>query len=214
VKGAGNAAAAAADDAITPSPREKSSAKKRRRGANGAAITPLKDHIAESGKKEECLMADGSQKLESKKKLMYMDGMNADLVREHPLLEQFVCWTSSVSDNCGISRSGRKDAPLSECYLKVSVTKNIKFQAHKLMLAKKDRTLYTDMEGIDASHLCHNRVCWRPEHLTAEDHAANMARNRCGGWVIDVKAKRKAKLCTHVPPCCNLQVTQEDWTPI
>lgn len=31
-------------------------------------------------------------------------------------------------------------------------------------------------DGEDASHLCHNRRCFNPDHLIAESHAENMAR--------------------------------------
>lgn len=33
--------------------------------------------------------------------------------------------------------------------------------------------------GLEASHLCHNKACIKPEHMTAEPHLINMSRNAC-----------------------------------
>ena len=36
-----------------------------------------------------------------------------------------------------------------------------------------------DITGKDISHLCHNKLCVRGEHLSAEPHAVNNARQKC-----------------------------------
>ena len=48
-------------------------------------------------------------------------------------------------------------------------------------------------EQLDISHLCHNKLCINPLHLTIEKHSINMSRNHC--W--------KAGVCSmaHEPAC-------------
>ncbi|MCU7801217.1 MAG: hypothetical protein KZQ70_14050 [gamma proteobacterium symbiont of Lucinoma myriamae] len=48
-------------------------------------------------------------------------------------------------------------------------------------------------QQMDVSHLCHNKLCIFPPHLTLETHNINMSRSYC----------RKAGVCTmaHDPPC-------------
>ena len=52
---------------------------------------------------------------------------------------------------------------------------------------------------LDASHLCHNRRCCRPSHITFESRTDNIARVDCPGYII--VEGRLYKVCTHYPPC-------------
>ena len=70
---------------------------------------------------------------------------------------------------------------------------------------------------LDVSHLCHNRSCWRPSHLTAESHVTNMARSAkggCGGTAVDVTKNEYNLLCTHEPVCMVVRVISSPWTPL
>lgn len=156
-----------------------SSKVKRCRGVNLKARTSMFAGMDESEQRKR--MADAIEKLNAQKKLVYR-GMDEDMVeRNLATLERFVCWTSNVAN--GVSRSEVKGQH--QPYLKVSVSKSMSLMAHKVSLTSKLGQLYTDFDGNqDCSHLCHNRSCWRPEHLHSEDHAANMARLTCPGHVI------------------------------
>lgn len=61
----------------------------------------------------------------------------------------------------------------------------------------RDLTLpHVDAEGhnIDISHVCHNKLCVRGQHLTMETHMANCSRRDC------VQASRCVNP-QHNPPC-------------
>lgn len=117
-------------------------------------------------------------------------------------LKRFVCWQADTKvSGISIRKSGGKFNNAE--YYQVSQGKNVKFQAHKLSLCCNTDVLYTHFEQ-DASHLCHNRRCWRPSHLCAEAHGDNVARNSgvgCGGFIYDTATKKLYCLCKHVPKC-------------
>src|SRR5690606_421699 len=50
-----------------------------------------------------------------------------------------------------------------------------------LIVAGRKDELRGFVEGKQASHLCHNRCCFRASHLVVEDGEANRARNQCRG---------------------------------
>jgi len=91
--------------------------------------------------------------------------------------------------------------------------KNIEFLAAKLSLVQKlnrdkenQLLLYKDLEstGYETSHLCHSTTgCWRPDHLTEEDHRTNVARNSqfgCAGWFWFTDAQELVCFCAQ-PRC-------------
>ena len=49
--------------------------------------------------------------------------------------------------------------------------------AHRLSLMVFNETL--DVDSLDISHLCHNRLCMLKDHLSAEPHSVNMSRVAC-----------------------------------
>ena len=49
--------------------------------------------------------------------------------------------------------------------------------AHRLSFMVFNQNM--DITGQDISHLCHNKLCVRGEHLSAEPHAVNNARQKC-----------------------------------
>jgi len=52
---------------------------------------------------------------------------------------------------------------------------------------------------LDVSHLCHNKKCFNPTHLTRESVEANCSRDHC---LCSVKVgDRLINLCRHQPPC-------------
>lgn len=162
-------------------------------------------------------MVRAEEKLLRTKKLMYMPGLTADLVEQHPLLARFVCWTSSIVAGCGVSECTPGKSNSAGIYYKVSVGKDVKFQAHKLMLCQKLGVVYRAFNGqdLDTSHLCHNRHCWRPSHLVAESHRDNFSRNDCPGWLVDSGSKRMVRMCKHETPCEFARVLDAgEWMPL
>jgi hypothetical protein len=143
----------------------------------------------------------------TRSKALDFNNMNQNLATEFSsLLEKFVCWTCKNA-SFGISRSSSGGKYNTAIYWKVS-HKNMKFQAHKLSLCHKMQIPYTKLEN-DTSHLCHNRLCWRPDHLQNESHDINKARNSgigCAGWIFDSKNKSLCCLCKHEPRCMFVRV--------
>ena len=54
----------------------------------------------------------------------------------------------------------------------------IRAYVHQVALLKK-MNMVRIPEGLESSHLCHNKSCVNPEHLAAEPHNINMARVAC-----------------------------------
>lgn len=192
-----------------------SSAVPRSRYANSKAKKSLASRFTSSDA-QLSTMARARDKLLRTKELVYPTGLTADMVQQRPTLEQFVCWTSKISDQCGVSKSTCGGDSESGVYFKVTEGKDIKFQAHKLMLLCKLQKPYTALDGKDrdSSHLCHNRLCWRPDHLEEESHVKNMSRNHCSGWLLDLSVQDQPRLlclCQHEKPCLLLRVVTGGW---
>jgi hypothetical protein len=142
-------------------------------------------------------------------------GLTIQLVTAHPCLSRFVCWSAEghgvvIKESYGkfnnskyIQIGARKDDSSDES-VKV---KNIKFLAAKLSLVQRMSLQYTELESMnrETSHLCHSTVgCWRPEHLAAEDHPTNLARNSgvgCAGWFWFSETEQLVCFCSHIPRC-------------
>ena len=66
-------------------------------------------------------------------------------------------------------------------YIQTSRTINgrkIYSRTHRVALLKKMNI--TELpEGLEASHLCHNKRCMNVDHIIAEPHDINMSRNTC-----------------------------------
>lgn len=61
---------------------------------------------------------------------------------------------------------------------------------------------YIAIEGDISPHLCRNKQCCRPSHLTKEDRSANKSRDNCPGIVSCTLHKEEAfQLCKHWPRC-------------
>lgn len=60
----------------------------------------------------------------------------------------------------------------------------------------------------DISHLCHNKWCCRPSHLTDESRSVNKSRDNCPGYVLmNLNSRqRMIKVCSHDPVCCVVTV--------
>lgn len=158
-------------------------------------------------------MDEAQSKLFSTKVAMYQCGLTPSLVLKFPALEKYVCWTSRLTRGCSVSVS--TSASGVGCrYFKVSAGKSVKFQAHKLVLCCHIGVLYTKLEGQghEASHLCHNRDCWRPLHMHAENHKQNVARNSgvaCAGVVVNLHDGSMLNLCLHTPSCMFVRVVEK-----
>ncbi len=191
----------------------------RSRNANGKAKRSLGAKFDFNKKKITYSMESAKSKLLKTKKTLYPKGLSEDIVKEHPEMERFVCWTSAIFKGCGVSRStsGSSNRSFTGVYFKISVGKDVKYQAHKLMLCLKKKIVYNELQN-DASHLCHNRLCWRPKHLCHEPHAENMNRNMggvgCGGWLFDSIKKELCCLCEHKPTCKFVRVIKKPWVPL
>ena len=54
----------------------------------------------------------------------------------------------------------------------------IRKYVHHVAMLKKLQQIELD-PGLEVSHLCHNKACIKPEHMTTEPNLINMARNAC-----------------------------------
>ena len=75
----------------------------------------------------------------------------------------------------------RPNTNTSNQYVQSSRTINdckITIRVHRVALLKKLRSVSVP-EGLEASHLCHNKRCIALEHIVAETHAINQSRNSC-----------------------------------
>lgn len=52
-----------------------------------------------------------------------------------------------------------------------------------------------------ASHLCHNKLCIRPEHIIKESVGMNGRRNGCLAFVMCADCGAKLNACGHSPRC-------------
>lgn len=66
------------------------------------------------------------------------------------------------------------------------------FMVHNKLL-RDDVPRYDSRGILEVSHLCHNKICIKPQHLVLESHEQNCERKRC----------ECLGYCTleHVPPC-------------
>jgi len=220
---------------VTPpaeAPKDVSKTATPSRGVNSLAKTSMKSKYTDETSELEA-MAGAEKKVLRTKALLYPEGVTQADVEEFGELEKFVCFTSSLDKGGGVSlsTSGGKNSSgssnKSQQYFKVAPNGvDVKYQVHKLMLTRKLKLLYSDHRfgkkdeaikdsGIwDSSHLCHNRLCWRPEHLHNEGHIENMARGGgggCGGWIYDPTGHRLQGLCTHEPRCMYIRTLKPEW---
>lgn len=181
------------------------------RYARSDAVTSLRDLSVGQSR---AMAVSGMAKLQARKRLVYPEDLTAALVERWPQLQQFVCWGCEPGDGVSVSTSGGKYNVAQ--YIKVSCGKSLKPQGHKLALCVKENILYTELEprGFETSHLCHSTLgCWRTEHLAAETHATNVARNHgrgCAGWLFFVTGARLVCFCRHAPPCMFVRVFATD----
>lgn len=209
------AGAAAAATGVAPTGRSGA------RGRNDQAVVSMKERFGNDRREKEA-MRDAGEKLKKAKVEQYFGDLTREIYLSRPeIFEPYVCWTSNLGGGVSANTSGLGVAS-ETCgeYLKVSMGKDVKFAAHKLMLCLKMDTLYTDFgvkEKVDASHLCHNRSCWRPDHLHAESHADNMARSSghgCGGMLVDLTERRFKDECKHSVKCKVVRSFSSPWTPL
>jgi hypothetical protein len=150
------------------------------------------------------------------KRLEYLGDLTLALVIANPVLDRFVCWSASGSGLKLKSSGGQFNKAASiqiglqnqqDEYGRWVDTKNIKMQAHKVALVKKMGINYNELEpmGMETSHLCNSITgCWRPDHLTPETHAQNVARNSqfgCPGWFFYLDTQTLTCFCAHTPRC-------------
>jgi len=155
------------------------------------------------------------QRLVDNRVLALPPGLTKAVVTANPCLSRFICWSASGT-GIKIHKSGGKfneaqnlqvGYPSQVISGKRVDCKNIKWQAHKLSLVVKLGMLYQHLEGTgrESSHLCHSTTgCWRPEHLYAETHKENLARNSnfgCAGWFWFADTQKLICYCDHEPRC-------------
>ena len=56
-------------------------------------------------------------------------------------------------------------------------------------------------EGLQVSHLCHNKGCVNIHHLKAESQSANQSRNECNSLRRSQRRKLGECIGVHEPPC-------------
>lgn len=156
------------------------------------------------------------KRLLAAKVLVNPGDLTQNIVTSNPCLNRFVCWSASgsgirlhksggkfnesLSLQVGVPNQTDKQSRIVNC-------KNIKLQGAKTSLVRKIGILYKDLEGRgeETSHLCHStRGCWRPDHLCAESHKDNVARNSqfgCAGWFWFMDTQALVCYCAHTPRC-------------
>ncbi len=74
--------------------------------------------------------------------------------------------------------------------------------SHLVLLCEKgeDHVPYRSKRET-ASHLCHNKLCIRKEHIIKETVGANGRRNGCLAFVKCPECDRKLVACGHKPQC-------------
>lgn len=184
---------------------------KKSRYANPAAQLTLCQRLG-GPDEERSAMQYAFSRLSSAQKFSYPKGLSEAEISRHPKLEPFVHWTAENRSGISIRKSGGKYN--SAEYTQVGVSKNVKFQAHKLSCALKLGVLYTDMEhtGLESSHLCHMHQCWRPDHMCGESHALNVKRNSgigCAGYIYDSMKHTLLELCSHEPKCMHIRIVDD-----
>ena len=153
------------------------------------------------------LMTKGYNRLLKARTVSLPTGIEENDVQMWPVLQRYICWSCDRVKGISRRRSGGPRASARMFYYQVSVSKDVTYQAQKLSLCTKLGVSYTSgIDGMDSSHLCHNRLCWRPEHLHAESHCENMGRNSCPGVVFDKSTGLVYSFCRHVPCCMRLHV--------
>jgi len=88
-------------------------------------------------------------------------------------------------------------------YIQIGLSKvKSKFFAHQIAYAAKHGVdkLPTD-RIMHISHLCHNKRCINPNHLTLEKDSVNRSRNYCLYKVWCENCEEQMLVCNHVPPC-------------
>lgn len=159
---------------------------------------------------ERALMRLGRRKLMALRRDLLPTGVTPTDIQNLPFLSKYTCWTCVLGPRgCGVSLrySGGPRASGQMAYFQVSVSKDLTFQAQKLITCFKFNINYSQAK-LDSSHLCHNRQCWRPDHLHAETHASNMERNKCPGQMFARADGRVFRFCRHEPECLRLFVVE------
>lgn len=76
----------------------------------------------------------------------------------------------------------------------------IEYYLHHLAIRARDQDI---PDGMEVSHLCHNRTCFNAEHLLLETAVDNRSRNKCIGWtwINSPCGCEKFNPCQHNPQC-------------
>lgn len=83
--------------------------------------------------------------------------------------------------------------------VRLSRNGSAKIALHQLAILQGDWESPIVEKGMTASHLCHNPMCIRPEHLCTETIHQNSSRNHCQSWIrVDGKLYH---VCPHEPKC-------------
>ena len=80
-------------------------------------------------------------------------------------------------------------------------TGRAKIKVYQLAVWVRTREYIT--HGMNASHLCHNPICMRPEHLCSETAHVNNSRVACPSWkyVPGTDGRTRQRACPHHPAC-------------
>lgn len=106
----------------------------------------------------------------------------------YPNQEDLHCWIYQGSTQAGYPiLSTTHDGP--------------KVPIHILALYKGTGQVPYRSRRETASHLCHNKLCIKPSHLTVESIGANGKRNNCLAYRFCKVSKRCINACGHTPRC-------------
>jgi hypothetical protein len=84
------------------------------------------------------------------------------------------------------------------------VPKKINYLGHIVALRSVNRNPPASKQE-HASHLCHNRNCWNPDHIVVESVLTNNQRKGCPGDVRCHDCTKVAWTCPHAPKCLSQQ---------
>ena len=121
-------------------------------------------------------------------------------------------WIGSYKTYKGIKTYGQKKVVLHNTDGKVVLRRNTTAPRVSLCAYKKDIDILLSRE-LECSHLCHNKKCVNPFHLTLESRDCNEQRKDCNKYQICICDQPVACVfpTTYLCILCSTEVTDDDW---